>query len=93
MYIYIYIYICIYIYTTYILQIFFILQKLDKVKNNLNDCSLVTFDVKSLYTKALNNEGIKAVREAYDNHSTKTVVTKVIITFLSLTVTLNNLRF
>ena len=78
----------------YILQISFILQKLDldKVKNNLNDCSLVTFDMKSLYINALNNEGIKAVREVYDKNSTKTVAIKVIITFLSLTLTLNNLR-
>ena len=37
-----------------------------------------------------NNEGIKAVREAYDNHPNKTVV---IITFLSLILTLNDFVF
>ena len=63
------------------------LQKLDKVKNIPNDCLLVTLDVKSLYTNIPNNEGIKAVREAYDNHPNKTVVTKVILTFLSLILT------
>ena len=66
------------------------LQKLDKVKNVPNDCLLATLDVKSLYTNIPNNEGIKAVREAYDNHPNKSVATKVIITFLSLILTLNN---
>ena len=51
---------------------------------------LATLDVWSLYTNIPNNEGIKAVREAYDNHSTKPVATKVILTFLSLILTLNN---
>ena len=54
------------------------LQKLDKVKNHPNDCFLVTLDVKSLYTKIPNNQGIKAVREAYD---------------YSLILTLNNFFF
>ena len=69
------------------------LQKLDKVKNIPNDCLLVTLDVKSLYTNIPNNEGIKAVRDAYDNHANKIVATKVIITFLNLILTLNNLLF
>ena len=48
------------------------LQELDKVKNIPNDWLLVTLDVKSLYTNISNNdEGIKAVREAYDNHPKK----------------------
>ena len=69
------------------------LQKLDKVKNVPNDCLLVALDVKSLYINIPNNEGIKAAREAYDNHPNKTVATKVIITFLSLILTLNNFVF
>ena len=44
--------------------------------------------VKSLYTNIPNNEGIKAAREAYDKHSSKSVSTKVKITFLSLIPTL-----
>ena len=68
------------------------LQILDKVKNIPNDCLLVTLDVKSLHTNIPNNEGIKAVREAYDNHPNKTA-TKVIITFLSLMLTLKNFVF
>ena len=68
------------------------LQKLDKVKNIPNNYLLVTLDVKSLYTNISNNEGIKAVREAYDNHPNK-IATKVIITFLSLILTLNSFVF
>ena len=45
------------------------LQKLDKVKNIPNDCLLVILDLKSLYANTPNNEAIKDVREAYDNHS------------------------
>ena len=47
------------------------LQKLDEVKGITNDCLLLTLDVKPLYTNIPNNEDIKAVREAYDNHPTK----------------------
>ena len=46
------------------------------------------FDPYTLYTNIPNNEGIKAVREAYDNHTNN-----VIITFLSLILTLNNFVF
>ena len=69
------------------------LKKLDKVKNIPNNCLLVNPDVKALYTNIPNGEGIKAVREVYDNHLNKTVATKVIITFSSLTLTLNNFVF
>ena len=48
--------------------------------------------VKSLYTIIPNNEGTKAVRQAYDNHPNTTVVRKVIIAFLGLILTLNNSR-
>ena len=69
------------------------LKKLDKVKNIPNNCLLVNPDVKALYTNIPNGEGIKAVREVYDNHLNKTVATKVIITFSSLILTLNNFVF
>ena len=68
------------------------LQKLDKVKNIPNDCLLVTLDVKPLYTNIPENEGIKAVREAYDRYPNKTVAKKVIM-FLRLILTLNNFVF
>ena len=53
----------------------------------------MTLDAKSLCTNILNNEGIKAVREAYNKHPFKSVSTKVIIAFLSLMLTLNNFIF
>ena len=53
----------------------------------------MTLDVKALHTNIPNNEGIKDVREAYDKHSSKSVSTKVIITFASLIPTLNNFIF
>ena len=53
----------------------------------------MTPDVKSLNTNIANNEGIKAVRETYDKQPSKSVSTKVIITFLSLILTLNNFIF
>ena len=69
------------------------LTKLDDVTHILKEILLVTLDFKSLYTNIPNNEGIKAVREALDNHLSKTVSTKVIITFLSLILTSNNFIF
>ena len=53
----------------------------------------MTLNVKTLYTNMLNNERIKAVREAYDKHPSKTVSTKVIIIFLSLILTSNDFIF
>ena len=53
----------------------------------------MTVDVKPLYTNIPNNEGIKAVKESYEKYKEKTVSTKVIITFLKLTLTLNNFVF
>ena len=49
--------------------------------------------VNDAITRFKNDEGIKAVRKAYDNHPDKTVATKVIITFLCLVPTLNNFFF
>ena len=45
------------------------------------------------YTPTSLTMSIKAVREAYDKHPSKSVSTKVIITFLSLILTLNNFTF
>ena len=66
------------------------LRKLEKVKDIPQESLLVTLDVKSLYTNIPNNESIKAVKESYEKYKEKTVSTKVIITFLSLILTLNN---
>ena len=69
------------------------LKKLEKVKDIHQESLLVTLGVKSLYTNIPNKEGIKAVKESYEKYKEKTVSTKVIITFLSLILTLNNFVF
>ena len=68
-------------------------QKLKDGRDIPKESWLVTLDVKALYTNIPNNEGIKEVREAYDKHLFKSVPTKVIITFVSLILTLNNFIF
>ena len=71
------------------------LKKLEseKVKDIHLESLPVTLDVKSLYTNITNNEGIKAVKESYEKYKEKAVSTKVIITFLSLILSLNNFVF
>ena len=69
------------------------LKKLEKVKGIPQESLLVTLDVKSLYPNIPNNEGIQAVKESYEKYKEKAVSTKVIITFLSLVLTLNNFIF
>ena len=50
-------------------------------------------DVKSLYTSIPNNEGIVSVKKKYDHDPNKTIRTKIIATFLALTLILNNFIF
>ena len=57
------------------------------------DAILVSLDVKALYTRIPNSEGIAAVKRAYDKYQQKTVATKVLTTFLALILTLNNFIF
>ena len=56
-------------------------EKLNRIEEVPEDSLLVSLDVKSLYTNIPNNEGIKAVKEAYDRLSSKTVSTKVLANF------------
>ena len=49
-------------------------------------------DVKALYTNIPNNAGIAAIKRKHDNHTRKTVATKVII-FLALILIINNFLF
>ena len=56
-------------------------EKLNRIEEVPEDSLLVSLDVKSLYTNIPNNEGIKAVKEAYDRLSSKTVSTKVMANF------------
>ena len=48
------------------------LTNLDKVNNIQNECLVVTFGMKSLLENLLNNEGVKAYREAYNYHTKTT---------------------
>ena len=69
------------------------LKKLEKLKDIPQESLLVTLDGKSLSTNIPNNESIKAVKESYEKYKEKVVSKKVIITFLSLILTLNNFVF
>ena len=69
------------------------LLKLDAIKSVPDNAYLVSLDVKSLYTSIPNAEGIEAVKESFDKHTSKNVTTKVITTFLTLILTLNNFVF
>jgi hypothetical protein len=52
----------------------------------------VTMDVRPLYTNIPNQEGIQAVRETLNN-SSSSIPTRIITTFLTLILTLNNFIF
>ena len=69
------------------------INKIITVKSVPKNSYLVTMNVKSLYTNIPNAEGISSVKRAFCNYSKKTTTTKVITTFLSLILTLNNFVF
>ena len=69
------------------------MSKLKAVETVPDNSYLVSLDVKALYTNITNSEGIKAVKTPLDNFPRKTIATKVITTFLSLNLTLNNFVF
>ena len=51
---------------------------------------LVSMDVCSLYTNIPNDEGLEALRESLEKNERKSCSTKVIVTFMKLTLLLNN---
>ena len=60
------------------------ISKINDIGNISRNSYLVAMDVKSLYTTNIPNlEGIAAVKNAYDNYPKKSIVTKVIATFLA----------
>ena len=65
------------------------LNKIDTAKN----IPVVTLDVKSLHPNIPNSEGISAVKGAYESYPEKSLATKIVITFLTLILTLNNFMF
>ena len=69
------------------------LRKINRIEKIPDISYLVSLNVRSLYTSILNSEGIKAVKTSLENFPRTTVATKVITTFLSLILTLNNFVF
>ena len=71
------------------------LQKLKSVPELPEDALLVTMDVRSLYTNVPNQEGIQAVQSYLRARSNPGdgILSKVITTFLTLNLTLNNFVF
>ena len=66
----------------------------NKINNfKVPENSLVTMDIKALYTNIPNNEGTSAVKQKHDNYTKKMVATTVISTFLALILTLSNFNF
>ena len=69
------------------------INKLSAINNDMQkEDILVTMDVRSLYTNIPNGEGIQAVRDSL-NASSSRIPTRVITTFLTLILTLNNFIF
>ena len=66
------------------------LTKLNYIRHIPKETLLVALNIKSLYTNIPKNKGIKTVRDAYDKQPSKSVSTKVMVTFLNLILTLNN---
>ena len=51
------------------------------IKSAPDNPYLVSLDIKSLYTSIPKAEGIKAVKESFDKHTSTKMATKVIPTF------------
>ena len=69
------------------------MNKLKEVETVPDNSYLVSLDVISLYKNIPNSDGIKALKTSLDNFPRKTIATKVITSFLSLNLTLNNFVF
>ena len=57
-------------------------NKMKYVSEVTEDAYLVTMDINSPYNNNQNSEGIAAIKRALDKRKNKTIVKKVIITFL-----------
>ena len=73
-----------------------LVKKLDSLPEDpRKDTILVTLDVRSLYTNIPNNEGLDAIKTYFRNQAATEdrILSKVICTFLTLILTLNNFVF
>ena len=68
-------------------------NKINEREDINKDINFVKLDAKSFYTNILNHEGIKVVKSTLNSISQKPIATKVIVRFLFLMLTLNNLAF
>ena len=69
------------------------MKKLENVQDTSKGSILVTLNLKALDTNIPKHEGIKAVRETLNNQATKSITARVIIKFLYIILTLNNIVF
>ena len=67
------------------------INKLENAKYISKDSILVTLDVEAVYTKTPKHEGIEAVKDTVNNQAKKPIAPRVILKFLYLILTLNNL--
>ena len=68
-------------------------SRINQTKDINKDTIFVMLDVKSLYTKIPNHEGVEAVKSTLNCLSQKPIATKVIIKFLFLILILKNCLF
>ena len=69
------------------------INKINAVNSFPKNSYQVTMDVRPLYKKIPNAEGISAVKRTFGNYSKKSTIAKVIPRFLALILTLNNFVF
>ena len=69
------------------------LRKINQIDFAPDNSYLVYLDAKLLYTNIPNKEGIKSIKTSLEKYSKRTTSTKVIATFLTLILTLNNFIF
>ena len=66
------------------------LRKINKIEKIPDNSYFVSLNERSLHTSIPNSEGIKAVKTSLQNYPRRTVATKIITTFLSLVLKVNN---
>ena len=69
------------------------LRKINQIDFAPDNSYLVYLDAKLLYTNIPNKEGNKSMKTSLEKYSKRTTSTKVIATFLTLILTLNNFIF
>lgn len=71
----------------------YFINKSKTVKDKSKDSTLVTLEVRGLYTNIPNHETIEGVKETVNKQTNKLMIAQVIIKFFYLVLTLNNFIF